>query len=141
MLRQSCLLIAIALAPTIAVAQGSICNPCVDGPEMLKSRRLEAAPIVSIEIRCESGPIQRTFGGTDWLVSECDDGSLQLVTAPQNPAAPYSFTLWRVGDTYELPLGRPRGRVARAAYRDLLSLDTAKINELLRELRAHVDQL
>ena len=140
MLRQSYLLIAIALAPTIAAAQGSICNPCVDGPEMLKPRRLEAAPIVSVEIRCETGPIQRTFGGTDWLVSECDDGSLQLVTAPQNPAAPYSFTFWRAGDTYELLFfGRPRGRVARAAYRDLLSLDTAKINELLREVRAHVD--
>ena len=138
MRHQSYLLIAIALAPTIAVAQGSICNPCVDGPEMLRPRRQEVAPSV-VQIRCETGPIQRILGGTDWLVSECDDGSLQVVTAPQNPAAPYSFTLWRAGDTYELPFGRPRGRVARAAYRDLVSLDTATINELLREIRAHVD--
>jgi hypothetical protein len=106
---------------------------------MLKPRRPEAAPIVTVEIRCEIGAVQRTFGGTEWLVSECDDGQLQIVAAPKNPASPNSFTLWPAGDTYELPLGRPRGRFAKAAYRDLRALSGAEIQELLREVRAHED--
>jgi len=132
------LLIAL-FVPALAAGQGSICDPCVDGPEMLRPRRQEAAAPIVVTIRCEVGPVQRTFAGTDWLVSECDSGWLEVVAAAKNPVWPTSFTVWPVGDRYELEGLRPRGRIARAAYRELLSLPATEIKALLVEVRASAE--
>ena len=52
-------------------------------------------------MKCEIGPAQRTFGGTQWIVYSCDDqASMVVVSAQGNPASPFFFFLKPAGGTY-----------------------------------------
>ncbi len=45
-------------------------------------------------LSCDIGPVERRFGGSAWDVYACrDGGSLAILAKPDNPAAPYCFTL------------------------------------------------
>ena len=78
--------------------------------------RLFAAPLLSLAavsvqadsptpppMKCETGPVQRQFGGTDWLVYSCDDGhSMVVISSPGNPASPFYFVLTSREGTYKI---------------------------------------
>jgi hypothetical protein len=52
---------------------------------------------------CSIGSVEKTFGGSQWLVHGCSDGrSVVLVSAPGNPAMPFYFFLFPEGDGYRL---------------------------------------
>lgn len=52
-------------------------------------------------MKCETGPIRRTFGGTQWIVYSCNDhASMVVVSAPGNPASPFVFFLKPIGGSY-----------------------------------------
>lgn len=91
---------------------------------------------------CLAGPVERTFGGTRWLVHGCDDReSLAIRAVPDNPAAPFVFILSKVDGRYAVggdPIGEGPGDVdaALAADRDLRKLDPAAVEALLRETGA-----
>lgn len=43
-------------------------------------------------LKCAVGPIEKTYGKTQWLVYSCDDArSVVIVAAPLSPARPFVF--------------------------------------------------
>src|SRR6516162_3460578 len=65
--------------------------------------QVNAQPSSPPPLRCESGPANRTFGGTNWLVYSCDDRASMVVVAAQgNPASPFYFFLTPDGGTYRI---------------------------------------
>lgn len=43
-------------------------------------------------LTCDLGPLQKSFGGTDWYVYACNDNfSTVAISAPGNPATPFYF--------------------------------------------------
>lgn len=90
-------------------------------------------------LNCVAGPVQRTFGGTRWLVYGCDDAkSLVVVSARGNPAGPFYFLLTPKGSAYALA-GEGQGdeTASNAAGDALRRLSTQQIKALLVEaLRA-----
>src|SRR5688572_16375760 len=48
----------------------------------------------STRVHCTAGPLPASFGALPWLLYACDDGrSVALVSAPGNPAAPFTFVV------------------------------------------------
>jgi len=88
-------------------------------------------------LRCEVGPVPKTFGNTAWLVYGCaDNRSLIVLPAPGNPARPFYFLLTPGENGYRL-VGEGTGRqsVTRAAFAALKALTDEDIAALLEETR------
>lgn len=83
-------------------------------------------------VACAAGPIAIEFGALPWLAFACDDGrSIALVSAPGNPAAPFSFVV-RPGEHGVRVQGDgtgDRGATA-AAFAELMALDDAALGAL-----------
>ena len=89
-------------------------------------------------IKCKVGPIDQSFGGTEWQVYACDDGrSLLSVAKDGNPAAPFYFILAATEKGHEL-YGEGTGdkSASDAAYADLQKLDEATIARLYAQASA-----
>jgi hypothetical protein len=101
-----------------------------------------AGPSEPAPLNCLSGPVERTFGGTRWLVYGCDDReSLAIKAVSDNPAAPLVFILSKIDGRYEVDgdrIGEGRGdlEAALAADKDIRRLDAAAVEALLRETAA-----
>jgi hypothetical protein len=55
------------------------------------------------QLKCEIGPVQKTYGSTQWLIYSCQDSrSLVIITAPGNPAMPFYFLLHPSDDGYRI---------------------------------------
>src|SRR5688572_15253314 len=135
MLHPRGLISAVLLMPPLAAAQEPICNPCIDGPEMF--RRESIAFVDATNPRCGIGSALRTYGGTEWMLSECANGSLRALPAPGNPT-PHYFLFRLAGDRYELLGAVPADGGARAAYRELRALSSSDVQAIIREIRASV---
>jgi hypothetical protein len=84
------------------------------------------------KVTCRAGPYATSFGALPWLAYACDDGrSVALVSAPGNPAAPFSFIV-RPSDTGVRVQGEGDGDRARtaAAFAELMSLDDESVVHL-----------
>lgn len=83
----------------------------------------ESAPT---PLKCDVGPVSRTFGGSEWMVYSCDDGaSMVAVTAAGNPASPFIFILMSGDDGYKI-MGEGNGdQMASSAAGDEISRMTA----------------
>jgi len=47
-----------------------------------------------VQLNCNAGPVEQTFGGTPWVVYGCDDGrSIVVATRADNPANPFVFVV------------------------------------------------
>jgi hypothetical protein len=70
---------------------------------------------------CSIGPLEATFGGTAWQVYGCSDGaSVVIVTAQDNPAAPFYFMIFPQGEALRLyGEGTGRRELTQAAYDEL----------------------
>src|SRR5687768_11847036 len=76
-------------------------------------------------VHCTAGPLPASFGALPWLLYACDDGrSVALVSAPGNPAAPFTFVV-RPSDHGVRVQGDGAGdRGATApAFAELMALD------------------
>jgi hypothetical protein len=52
-------------------------------------------------MKCETGPVNRTFGGTEWIVYSCSDQtSMVVISVRGNPASPFYFFLKPTGSGY-----------------------------------------
>jgi hypothetical protein len=52
---------------------------------------------------CQTGPVDRRFGDTDWIVYSCEDHkSAVFVSKVGNPASPFYFILFPKDGKYEL---------------------------------------
>ena len=88
---------------------------------------------------CALGPLQKTFGGSQWLVYGCDDKkSAVIVTSPTNPAAPFYFFVSRKDGTYHVS-GEGLGdkKLTDAAFNELNSLGDTGMAALVAEATKH----
>jgi hypothetical protein len=86
---------------------------------------------------CETGPLTRQYGGTEWYVYSCSDGrSLVVVASPNNPAAkPYAFMVSSKDGVKRLNgAGEMMGTVL-ATYGDLKALKQADISALITDTK------
>jgi hypothetical protein len=84
---------------------------------------------------CATGPIEKTYGGTPWLVASCSDGkSLVFIAKEGGKAAPFEFDLTYTGDGYDLA-GHGKGdrKSTDAAYADLQNISAKDILALIQE--------
>jgi hypothetical protein len=84
--------------------------------------------------RCATGPVEKSYGGTPWLVASCSDGkSLVFVAKAGSKAAPFEFDLTYTGDGYDLT-GHGDGdrKSTDAAYADLQKIKAADILALIQ---------
>ena len=84
---------------------------------------------------CATGPIEKTYGGTPWLVASCsDDKSLVFVAKEGSPAAPFEFDLYYTGNGYDLTgKGTGNRKATDAAYAELSKLTGSAIRALIAE--------
>jgi hypothetical protein len=99
---------------------------------------LAATPALAIDPKapesCATGPVEKSYGGTTWLVASCSDGkSLVFVAKEGSKAAPFEFDLTNSGDGYDLT-GHGDGdrKFTDAAYADLQKIKAADIVTLIQ---------
>jgi len=88
--------------------------------------------------QCITGPIEKSYGGTPWLVVSCSDGkSLVFVAKEGSKAAPFEFDLTFTGNDYDLA-GHGKGdrKYTAAAYADLQKLTGKDVLALLNATKA-----
>jgi hypothetical protein len=87
-------------------------------------------------LKCEIGPLPKTFGKVQWLVYGCADAkSLVVVSAPGSPAMPFNFMFFPKSGRYEL-VGEGTGRkeATAAAYAELSALSEEQMAKLVSEV-------
>ena len=89
-------------------------------------------------MKCETGPVTKMFGGTEWIVYSCDDqASMVVLSAPGNPASPFYFFLKPEAEGFRLT-GEGNGdmKVSDAARDDLSKLTPNDFAALLAATKA-----
>ena len=96
------------------------------------------APQQPAPMACETGPVSRAFGGTQWLVYSCaDQASMVVVSAQGNPASPFVFILSPANGQYRVRGEGNGDRKASQAAGDALSkLTAAELADLLAATKA-----
>lgn len=86
-------------------------------------------------LKCDTGPVVKTYGLTEWLVYSCDDQrSVVMVSGPENPANPFVFMFFAGETGYQLR-GEGTGRrdMTAAAFEDLKLLSEQDITALIEQ--------
>ena len=83
---------------------------------------------------CGNGPVERTYGETQWLVFGCDDRrGVVIVSAPGRPAASFGFRFLARGDSYVLQgQGTGNSDYTKLAYGELRKMGIEDITGLVR---------
>ncbi len=103
---------------------------------------LGATPALAIDAnapdQCITGPIDKIYGGTTWLVASCSDGkSLVFIAKDGSKAAPFEFDLTFANDDYDLTgHGDGNRKYTDAAYADLQKLTGKDVLDLLNATKA-----
>lgn len=87
----------------------------------------------SAPMKCETGPVRRTFGGSEWEVYSCEDqASMVVVSVQGNPASPFYFFLKSTEGSYRIT-GEGNGdeKASGAAAHALESMTSADLAKLL----------
>ena len=110
-------LVAMALLPVPAVSEESASRPS--------------------PVKCDIGPVDKTYGKTRWLVYSCDDHrTVLVVSAPGNPAMPFLFTFYPNENGYRLHgEGTGRKEATSAAFEELKALSEEDIALLIEQTR------
>lgn len=98
----------------------------------------DAAPMDQAPaFRCDIGPLHKAYGGSQWLLYSCTDGTtLAMVSAPGSPAMPYYFMFQRHGVNYRIQ-GEGTGSkdATDAAYHDLATLSASDVEALIAQTK------
>jgi hypothetical protein len=89
-------------------------------------------------MKCETGPIEKTYGSGQWFIYSCDDAkSIVAVSAPGNPAMPFYFMLSPIEGAYQLTGEGTGDKVATAGAFDhqLKKLSADDIAALIEQTR------
>ena len=86
---------------------------------------------------CETGPLTRQYGGTEWYVYSCSDSrSLVVVASPNNPGAkPYAFFVSSTDGVQRLNGAAEMMGTVLATYADLKALKQADISALITDTK------
>jgi hypothetical protein len=89
-------------------------------------------------MKCETGPIIKTYGKSQWTVYSCADAkSVVFISAPGNPAMPFYFVLYPKDGSYRLSgEGTGRKEATAATYIDLKALKDTDIEALILQTNA-----
>jgi hypothetical protein len=89
------------------------------------------------QLKCDIGPVKKTYGKTQWLVYSCDDSrTLVIATAPGNPAMPFYFMLSPHENEYQLSGEGPGQKDATdAAFNELHELSERDIAILIEQTK------
>ena len=104
-------------------------TPCWATPKQDK----EAPPMA-----CEVGPLQKTYGGTEWVVYSCSDGYTVVIhSAAGNPAMPFYFMFFQQDGNLRL-YGEGTGdkKYTEAAFKELEPMTTQDVAALVLETKA-----
>ena len=117
----------VALA-ILALAAGTSCasTPAAD------AERLPA-------LDCQSGPLHKTYGNSNWLVYGCSDSlSAIVVSDTDNPAMPFYFILYVKQDGTMKLYGEGNGEksATQAAFNELKSLTSSDVASLVSQAKA-----
>ena len=98
--------------------------------------RAGAEDAATTSLKCEVGPLAKSYGGTNWLLYACDDGhSLVIVSAEGNPATPFYFMFaWKNGAYRLHGEGTGDKKATQAAFDDLSKLDKSEIERLVQDV-------
>ena len=89
-------------------------------------------------LKCDIGPVTKTYGKTQWLVYSCsDERTVVIVSAPGNPATPFYFAFYPQANGYHLS-GEGTGRkdATDAAFEELKVLSGQDIAALIEQTKA-----
>lgn len=91
-------------------------------------------------MKCETGPLAKTYGKTSWVVYSClDNRTVVIHSASGNPAMPFYFMFFPDKDKggYRL-YGEGTGKkdTTAAAYEELKSLSEQEITALIAETKS-----
>lgn len=97
----------------------------------------DAAP----ELDCSTGPVAKTYGGSDWWVYSCSDGlSVVVLSAQGSPAAPFYFMLQPTAGEIRLTgEGTGAKSATQPAYEALVQLSASDIAALVVETKQAQD--
>jgi hypothetical protein len=92
-----------------------------------------------IELQCETGPVDRDYGGSAFAVFSCsDDKSLVAFAKPGTRAYPYFFILSPVDGQVRLyGEGDGDNEAGRAAFTDLNELKPGEVADLVAATKVH----
>jgi hypothetical protein len=113
-----------------------VAAPCIALLVSVAAIAAESSPATE-SFTCDIGPLNKTYGKNPWLVYSCNDGrTVVVVSAPGNPAMPFSFTL-AIGDHGLQVTGEGKGRmgVVNAMYNDITSLSVRDVRHLIEETK------
>jgi hypothetical protein len=90
-----------------------------------------------LELTCETGPVDREYGGSAFAIYSCDDErSVVAVAKPGSAAFPFYFIVSPVGREVRLyGEGDGDGAASRAAFADLNAFKPADVAALVRATR------
>jgi len=89
-------------------------------------------------LKCETGPVTKTYGETQWLVYSCSDNeTVVIVSAPGNPSMPFYFSFSLQKNGYQLN-GEGTGPkdATDAAFNELKALSRQDIAALIEQTKA-----
>jgi len=85
-----------------------VSRQCAPVFAMLLAMGLTAYPATELlsqrqSLKCNVGPVTKTYGSTEWLVYSCDDNhTVVIVAASGNPAMPFVFNFSPSNNGYQL---------------------------------------
>jgi hypothetical protein len=90
-------------------------------------------------LSCNIGPLNKTFGGSSWLVYSCsDDKTLVVVAAKGSAAAPFHFNFAPDATGYDLKgAGSGNRKATDAAYKDLSAVSASDVRALIAQTKKH----
>jgi hypothetical protein len=90
---------------------------------------------IPMQLQCDAGPLNKTFGNTKWQVFSCnDDHTMTVVAAPGNPSAPFYYMFYPRGKGYQIRgEGTGRREATMAAFQEMVKLSPADIAALIKQ--------
>ena len=92
-----------------------------------------------VELTCETGPVDRDYGGSAFQVFSCDDGkSVVAVAKPGSKAFPFYFIVSPAkGEVRLYGQGDGDNAASQAAFNALNETTPAQVGELVAATKAH----
>lgn len=91
-------------------------------------------------LKCDTGPLNKTYGKTEWVVYSCADNRTVVIhSASGNPAMPFYFMFFpkeKEGGYKLYGEGTGRKEATAAAYEELKVLSASDIAALIQQTKA-----
>jgi hypothetical protein len=91
------------------------------------------------ELSCDTGPLHKSYGSTNWLVYSCNDKKSAVVVADEgNPAQPFYFILYIKpdGDLHIYGEGSGKKEATSAAFDELKLMTPQDVASLVEATKS-----